>query len=365
MMPATDYSRWDKLCLSDDEEEPKPSPQPRTSTTTKPTALATIAPPNPAPHFTHELFSLSPQAGLGRVAIASTMKDVSQRIDSWVRWHVWIGFERLYLFFDDAAEADSMVLARAAGGDAVRAIPRDANLRASWALQPSWVGHASLVDKEVRAALESKCSPPSEDLLLKSQPRRDARGLAASIIELVARLNACSACRPLRFLAPLLNALSVHTPQVQVRQGLNVQYAMQLARREGIVWLLNIDSDELFLPERPAAAAIDSTPTAPLNADAATLQGAVPALFEALAATGVEAFNFMNHEVVPETVVPLDTTRAANSKARGDPFTSLSLFKLSEPAVPRTAESKAIIDGWKVRQHAMYHAPCTLAPTQP
>ena len=77
------------------------------------------------------------------------MKDVVERIDSWVRWHVWLGFERLYLFFDDKDEHDSMAAARAAGGDAVRIIVRDAALLGHWARQPSWVGHKDTHDKEV------------------------------------------------------------------------------------------------------------------------------------------------------------------------------------------------------------------------
>eukprot|EP00966_Prymnesium_polylepis_P214615 4969970-Prymnesium_polylepis.2 len=42
------------------------------------------------------------------------MKDVAARISSWVRWHLWVGFERLYIFFDDASETDSVALAKEA-----------------------------------------------------------------------------------------------------------------------------------------------------------------------------------------------------------------------------------------------------------
>lgn len=213
------------------------------------------------------------------------MKDVKERIVSWVKWHVWIGFERLYLVFDDADESDSMALAREAGGTAVQIIPNNEHLRTSWALQPSWEGHKALVDSEV-----------------------------------------------------------------QVRQGLNVQYAMTLARREGIVWLLNIDSDELFLPEVCAAAQVGSTRITPMATDAGTMRGAVRPVFESLSASGVETFLFINHEIVPEHVPDLDPARAANSKARGDPFTLLSLFKLSSELVPQTAETRTLVDGWKTKQ---------------
>ena len=293
-MAPTDYSRWDRLALSDDDDDvvddDKQSQRPQPSAAAPALELPVAKAPAicvSSASAPSNLFDFAPfmsGQGTNRAAIASTMKDVAERIDSWVRWHVWIGFERLYLFFDDPNEVDSMALARVAGGSAVSIIPRDEALRREWARQPSWVGHKDLVDKEV-----------------------------------------------------------------QVRQALNVQYAMACAKREGIVWLLNIDSDELFLPE-PRAGTGGAHGGDPMAARAADLRGAVAPLFEGLAAAGIEAFAFMNHEVVPEMVPEIDPSREASSRARGDPFRSLSLFKRSQAVVPQTAEAAECIAGWKRRQ---------------
>ena len=182
------------------------------------------------------------------------MKDVVQRIESWVRWHLWIGFEKLFLFFDDPHEADSMALALTVGGTAVEIIKRDEDLLTHWARQPSWVGHQA-----------------------------------------------------------------THAREVQVRQMLNVQYAMELCRRQGIAWLLNIDSDELFLPEPSSQSPVADVPSGDgtdggvnvgVGAGSAdALRGAVPALFASLAAAGVEVFAFANHEIIPEVVAPVDHKR--------------------------------------------------------
>jgi hypothetical protein len=116
------------------------------------------------------------------------MKDVRGRIDSWVRWHLWLGFSRLYIFFDDSTETTSIEAAKAAaepwGERAVVALLRGSEaLRAAWARQPSWASMGMNADRDV-----------------------------------------------------------------QVRQLLNAQLAMELARADGLTWLLHLDSDELFLP---------------------------------------------------------------------------------------------------------------------
>ena len=91
---------------------------------------------------------------LGRAAICSTMKDVRTRIQSWVRWHLWVGFERLYIFFDDANETESAELAKAVGGNKVHALMRDSDvLRQAWRRQPSWQGikdQGKDVDRDVQ-----------------------------------------------------------------------------------------------------------------------------------------------------------------------------------------------------------------------
>ena len=79
------------------------------------------------------------------------MKDVRHRIESWVRWHLHVGFERLYIFFDDASETESAELARAAGGSAVHTLMRDSDvLRQAWKRQPSWHGVGKDADHDVQ-----------------------------------------------------------------------------------------------------------------------------------------------------------------------------------------------------------------------
>lgn len=280
-MAPFDYSRWDKLELSDDEEEPPAAPPiPPKPPPPKP------PPPKPMPKLEPteaamtDPFSLPmvqtngtrlTGSGLGRAAIASTMKDVVERIESWVKWHLWVGFEQLYLFFDDADEADSIAVAQAAGGAAVRVIKRDQELIGHWSRQPSWKGHEHVWHKEV-----------------------------------------------------------------QVRQSLNVQYAMELARKEGITWLLNIDSDELFLPSTTSHGADE-------------VRGAVPALFEALAAAGVETFAFSNHEARVTLEGPkatCDLTSLDSTSMTSLASLLLSFFKSSQvessSTKPRPVECKAM-----------------------
>ena len=91
----------------------------------------------------------------GRAAVCSTMKDVRGRIDSWVRWHLWLGFSRLYIFFDDSTETTSIEAAKAAaepwGERAVVALLRGSEaLRAAWARQPSWASMGMNADRDVQ-----------------------------------------------------------------------------------------------------------------------------------------------------------------------------------------------------------------------
>jgi len=267
------YDKWADLAKSDDEDEdggnkpgvaPAPSRRPRQPK---------------VPGKNRSMADEPPSSFLdGRAAIASTVKDVKDRIGSWVRWHLHIGFERLFLFFDDPEEKESMEIARKVGDKAVVIIKRDKELLKEWQDLPSWEGHKDVAEDEI-----------------------------------------------------------------QVRQVLNVQFCMRLCRKECISWLLNIDSDELFLPDMSL---IDSH-------CAAKARGAVPHLFCALAGNECEVFSFANHEAVPEEVAPVDESREASDKSRGDPFMDLSLFKKSNsPAfVEKNPMTEQIVDGWRDRQH--------------
>eukprot|EP00316_Scyphosphaera_apsteinii_P023114 CAMPEP_0119341800 /NCGR_PEP_ID=MMETSP1333-20130426/103291_1 /TAXON_ID=418940 /ORGANISM="Scyphosphaera apsteinii, Strain RCC1455" /LENGTH=604 /DNA_ID=CAMNT_0007353871 /DNA_START=75 /DNA_END=1889 /DNA_ORIENTATION=+ len=301
---AARYARFDKIVLSDDSDDewapqsqPK-APLPKTQAPTSfPKAQAPVPPtvPKPMPKIPaleDQYLSMvsrprppaSPGAVLGRAAVVSTMKDVSERIESWVSWHLWIGFEMLFLFFDEPSEMDSMQLAVEAGGPAVKVIPRNEELRSAWSRQNSWQALGPKVDQEV-----------------------------------------------------------------QVRQCLNTQYAMELGLASGIGWLLNIDSDELFLPVKsPESLSVGAhAPDSPEE-----LRGVVPAHFAALTAAGCENFAYYNHEVVPEIVAPVDTTREAGSSTRGDPFLSLSLFKLAPERVPLNDDAKRVVESWMARNSA-------------
>ena len=47
-----------------------------------------------------------------RVAIVCQLKDASARLRSFIAYHLAVGFERLYLYFDDPTEVKVMAVAR-------------------------------------------------------------------------------------------------------------------------------------------------------------------------------------------------------------------------------------------------------------
>jgi hypothetical protein len=258
------------------------------------------------------------------------MKDVRGRIDSWVRWHLWLGFSRLYIFFDDSTETTSIEAAKAAaepwGERAVVALLRGSEaLRAAWARQPSWASMGMNADRDV-----------------------------------------------------------------QVRQLLNAQLAMELARADGLTWLLHLDSDELFLPRNDVQHGARSARS---EAEEPRCEpGAVVAHFGALAAAGCECFLYHNYEGVPTHVdepraataeMPLLGNAAARTDAvvgtrdgtsdavvgtrdgtsdavvgtrdgTSDPFVSLEVFKQCEARVDWRAvpEAARALEQWRARSHA-------------
>lgn len=130
-----------------------------------------------------------------RVGIVCQLKDASVRLDSFVRYHLLIGFDRLYLYFDDCREVEDIELARNLSvefGSRVIVTVRDRELAKIWSGLDGW-----------------------------------------------------------ERLRPFANQ------DVQVRQMLNALHALGCARCDGIDWLLHIDSDELFYPG-PAATSIAS-----------------------------------------------------------------------------------------------------------
>ena len=81
-----------------------------------------------------------------RIALASTLRNAGAVLDSFIRYHRAIGFDHLFLFFDDP-EDPAIDTARAYAG--VSAIPRDDRLRQRWA--SSGLVAASFAEAEVMA----------------------------------------------------------------------------------------------------------------------------------------------------------------------------------------------------------------------
>jgi len=81
-------------------------------------------------------------------AIVTTLKNAGAVIDSFIAYHLAIGFERLYLFFDDPRDAD---LARLSGHPSLECIPHDEKLRTAWLQSPLHQVYGAHVEREVMA----------------------------------------------------------------------------------------------------------------------------------------------------------------------------------------------------------------------
>jgi hypothetical protein len=84
----------------------------------------------------------------GRAAIVTTLRNAGAGLDSFVAYHLAVGFEHIYLFFDDPADPD---LPRVAANPRVSAIPCDTALRRAWMSLPGYSDQADFVDVEVMA----------------------------------------------------------------------------------------------------------------------------------------------------------------------------------------------------------------------
>ena len=89
-----------------------------------------------------------------RPAIVSTVRDAGDVLDSFVRYHLAIGFELLFLFFDDP---DDPFIQRLAGEPRVVAIPHDDALRKQWRDLRSWPKMGDHLDAEVMARQHLNC----------------------------------------------------------------------------------------------------------------------------------------------------------------------------------------------------------------
>ncbi|KAL1503227.1 hypothetical protein AB1Y20_011283 [Prymnesium parvum] len=191
-------------------------------------------------------------------AIVTTVKHFAPLCVSWCAYHLSIGFRHLFVYFDDPAELDG-----------------------------------------VRALLLQHFAAESLTLVAHDAALR----LAWSRLELAAHL------------LPHAGA------EVQTRQQLNCRHAMALAVRQGLRWLVHLDADELFFPNR---------------------EGDAAAHFAQLDADGVETFVYMNFEAVPERVGVVD------------PFAEVTLFKRSLDLVEPTARARRAVALWQARHEGSF-----------
>lgn len=105
--------------------------------------------------------------------------------------------------------------------------------------------------------------------------------------------------------------------EVQARQCLNAEVALQEALAGGFHWLVHIDSDELFYSAAPSV---------------------VPH-FEMLSSRGIQQMTYVNHEGVPE------------SEDIVDYFTAVTLFKRHHFCLPVTSDVQACMRFWQGRTH--------------
>ena len=81
-------------------------------------------------------------------AIVTTLRNAGPSLDSFIAWHLGIGFAHLFLFFDDPADADR---ARVKDHPHVTAIAHDAGLKREWARLPEQQTFGAFADSEVMA----------------------------------------------------------------------------------------------------------------------------------------------------------------------------------------------------------------------
>jgi hypothetical protein len=88
------------------------------------------------------------QQSEGRAAIVTTLRNAGAVIDSFVAYHLAVGFGRIFLFFDDPRDPD---LPRMAANPSITAIAHDAALRDAWSTLPLYAAQAPFIDTEVMA----------------------------------------------------------------------------------------------------------------------------------------------------------------------------------------------------------------------
>lgn len=163
-----------------------------------------------------------------KAAIVTTLKNAGPMLDSFITYHLSIGFEHIFLFFDDPDDPSIPVVQIYSNVTVVR---HNDELRESWKQTKSYQ-----TGEHIRRYLDE---------------------------------------------------------EVTARQVLNVEIAIDLAKKKGIDWLLHIDIDELF--HSPSQS--------------------VGEHFQSLTDRGIHRVLYVNHEAIPETSEVYD------------PFKEATLFK--------------------------------------
>jgi hypothetical protein len=186
--------------------------------------------------FVHESKTTLRNASLtDGCAIVTTWSVVPQRnAEAWLRWHAALGFNRVYLFWD-TPERDK---------DVIEAISKS----------PEFSGFVR-------------------------QTMSDAAYRNAHWMPDV------SSTEPEQLILP---AYGVHQEsEAMARQPLHATRAAEMAREEGIAWLLHIDADELFYVVPQGASNVEA------------LYGSASRLFDGLRKLGVTHAHFLNDELLP------------------------------------------------------------------
>mgnify|MGYP006162280625 CR=1 FL=1 len=85
-----------------------------------------------------------------RAGIVTTVKDFAALADSWCAYHLSIGFEHLYVYFDDPDERQRVELWSRFPVESVTCVPSDAKLRDAWARMPNVAEILQHAKKEVQ-----------------------------------------------------------------------------------------------------------------------------------------------------------------------------------------------------------------------
>ena len=112
--------------------------------------------------------------------------------------------------------------------------------------------------------------------------------------------------------------------EVPARQQLNADWCLQLARKDGLEWLLHLDADELFYLRPPTT---------------------LKQHFDKLKEDKVGTIIYMNHEGVPEL----------GKEDAGDVFHAITLFRKNLNSISLNSSAKQCIEFWQKRTpHGQY-----------